>query len=91
MLLLLRLLLRLLLSPAPSFVKITQVEVLGLCPVPMAHTSSLMSEAWVDTFRFVFYMNSLELQPSPPPAEMSGRESQEEQGAGSLRGGQGSE
>lgn len=76
---LLPLLLWLLLPPAP-FVKITQVEVLGLCPVPTAHTSSLMSEAWVDTFRFVFYMNSLELQPSPPSAEVSGRESQEEQG-----------
>lgn len=46
MLLLLPLPLWLLLPPAPSFVKITQEEVLGLCPVPTAHTSSLMSEAW---------------------------------------------
>lgn len=50
-----QLLLWLLLPSAPSFVKITQVDVLGLCPVPAAHTSSLMSEAWVDAFRFVLF------------------------------------
>lgn len=58
----------LLLLLPPSFVKIPRLEVLSLCPVPTAHASNLMSEAWVD---FLFLnMNSLELQPSPCPAEV---------------------
>lgn len=58
--------------------------------MPTAHTSSQMSEAWVDAFCFVFYMNSLELQPSPPPAEVTGSRmgrAREPRRAGPLRGG----
>lgn len=40
----------------PSFVKITQVEVWRLCPVPTTHTSSLMLEAWVGFFFFFSFL-----------------------------------